>query len=61
VRTLTPAGQETVTKLIAERRAGLARLLEGWSPDQHDELAQLLTRLANELVGERPAGVAAGA
>ncbi len=61
VRTLTPAGQETVAKLIAERRAGLARLLEGWSPDQHDELAQLLTRLANELVGERPAGVAAGA
>jgi EmrB/QacA subfamily drug resistance transporter len=51
---LTPAGKEAVEKLIAARRAGLARLLEGWSPEQHVELAHLLTRLAKELVGERP-------
>jgi EmrB/QacA subfamily drug resistance transporter len=51
---LTPAGQEALEKLIAARRASLARLLDGWSPDQHVDLAQLLTRLAKELAGERP-------
>ncbi|HWF23981.1 MAG TPA: MFS transporter [Solirubrobacteraceae bacterium] len=52
---LTPAGKEAVEKLIAARRAGLARLLEGWSPEQHADVAHLLTRLAKELVAERPA------
>jgi len=51
IYTLTPAGQEAVEKLVAARRASLARLLDGWSPDQHHDLAELLTRLANELVG----------
>jgi hypothetical protein len=27
-------------------------VIEGWSPEQYDELAGLLTRLARELVGE---------
>jgi EmrB/QacA subfamily drug resistance transporter len=54
-RTVTPAGQEAVEKLIAARRASLARLLDGWSPDEHVDLARLLTRLASELAGERPA------
>ncbi len=48
-RTVTPEGQEIVERLVAERRASLARLCEGWSPDQHADLAGLLTRLANEL------------
>ena len=61
VRTLTPAGQEAVEKLVAARRASLARLLDGWSPEQHHDLAELLTRLANELAGERPAAIGAGA
>jgi EmrB/QacA subfamily drug resistance transporter len=52
--TLTPAGQAAVAKLIAARRARLARLLDGWSPDQHGDLAHLLTRLAGELAGEPP-------
>ena len=55
---LTPAGKEAVEKLIAARRASLARLLDGWSPEQHVDLAQLLTRLAKELAGERPAKAA---
>ena len=59
--TLRPAGKEAVEKLIAARRASLARLLDGWSPDQNVDLAHLLTRLATELVGERPPEVAAGA
>jgi EmrB/QacA subfamily drug resistance transporter len=57
--TLTPAGDQAVEKLIAARRASLARLLDGWAPDDHVDVAKLLTRLATELVGERPAEVAA--
>jgi hypothetical protein len=49
-----------VEKLIAARRASLARLLDGWSPDQHVDVAKLLTRLATEHVGELPAELAAG-
>ena len=62
---LTPEGQEIATRLVAERRASLARLCEGWSPDSNDELAGLLTRLARELAREpeehaaSPAGASA--
>jgi DNA-binding MarR family transcriptional regulator len=56
---LTPAGREAVEKLIAERRVSLARLLEGWSPEQHAELATFLHRLAHELVHDTDAEVRA--
>jgi hypothetical protein len=46
--------EELVRRLVAERRASLARLLEGWAPDQYEDLAALLTRLAHELVRESP-------
>ena len=49
---LTPEGDQIVGRLVEERRAMLARLCEGWSPETHDELAGLLTRLAQELAGE---------
>jgi EmrB/QacA subfamily drug resistance transporter len=49
---VTPQGEELVEKLVAERRASLARLCDGWSPEQNADLARLLTRLARELVGE---------
>jgi EmrB/QacA subfamily drug resistance transporter len=62
VRSLSPEAPEIVERLIAERRASLARLLDGWSPEQYDDLAQLLTRLAHELVREgAPREIAAGA
>jgi EmrB/QacA subfamily drug resistance transporter len=51
-RTITPGGQEVAEKLVAERRASLARLCEGWAPEQNTDLAGLLTRLAHELVRE---------
>jgi hypothetical protein len=51
-RVVTPAGQEAAEKLISERRASLERLCEGWAPEQHADLAGLLTRLAQELVRE---------
>jgi EmrB/QacA subfamily drug resistance transporter len=62
---LTPAGDEIATRLVAERRASLARRCAGWSPESNDELDALLTRLARELTREPgehvavPAGAAA--
>ncbi len=50
---LTPAGQDTVAKLIESRRQGLAKLLEGWSPEEHDELVALLRRLGREMLDDR--------
>jgi DNA-binding MarR family transcriptional regulator len=55
------AGEEAFARLIAERRASLATLLDGWSPDEHPEVASLLTRLARELAAEPPAHVGAAA
>jgi DNA-binding MarR family transcriptional regulator len=61
-RTVSPEGEQIVERLVAERRRTLERLLDGWSPERHDDLAKLLSRLARELVRE-PAdhGAAAGA
>ncbi len=49
-RELTTAGRAAVQKLVAEREAALARMCDGWDAEGHEELAQLLTRLARELV-----------
>lgn len=46
---LTAAGRATYDRLLAARRDRLAELLAGWSPEQHEELAALLTRLADDL------------
>jgi EmrB/QacA subfamily drug resistance transporter len=61
IRTVTPAGEEIVERLIAERRASLARMCEGWSPDSHPDLAGLLTGLAKELCREPSSEVVAAA
>jgi DNA-binding MarR family transcriptional regulator len=53
---LTAAGRETAERLIAERRASLSRLLDGWEPERHEDLAKLLTRLAEEVA--HPAAIA---
>jgi DNA-binding MarR family transcriptional regulator len=53
VASMTPVGRETAEKLIAERRATLSRLLDGWDPERHDEVAGLLTRLAEEVSPSR--------
>jgi DNA-binding MarR family transcriptional regulator len=49
---LTPAGHAAADRLFAARRDLLANLVADWSPEQHAELAQLLNRLARELLGE---------
>ncbi|MDO8185321.1 MFS transporter [Conexibacter sp. JD483] len=46
---LTAAGRAVYARLVTARRERLAELLEGWSPEQHDELAALLGRLADDL------------
>ncbi|MFL6114072.1 MAG: MFS transporter [Catenulispora sp.] len=65
---LTADGHRAVDRLLAARRAGLAELLDGWSPDEHAELCALIDRLTAELLddedaperaaGEPPDGVA---
>jgi hypothetical protein len=57
----TAAGERTVAKLVAERRATLGRLLEGWAPEQQADVARLLTGLARELAAEPSAEVGARA
>jgi EmrB/QacA subfamily drug resistance transporter len=52
--TLTADGATARDKLVAERRATLERLADGWSPDQNAELATLITRLATEIAGYSP-------
>lgn len=49
---LTSEGEGMAGRLVDERRASLARLCAGWSPEQHADLAGLLTRLARELSAE---------
>jgi EmrB/QacA subfamily drug resistance transporter len=49
---LTAEGEDMVQRLIAERRASLSRLLEGWSPEQHADLTAFITRLAHELASQ---------
>jgi DNA-binding MarR family transcriptional regulator len=54
-RALTPPGEAVLDRLVAARRERLAEHLEGWSPEQHEELARMLTRLARDLVGDAKA------
>lgn len=61
VTAVTPEGEQIAARLVAERRASLARLCDGWSPEQHADLAHLLTRLAQELASEPSVGVASPA
>ena len=47
---MTDQGQEAITRLTLAWRDGLAEFLEGWSPDQHEELGNLLFRLAQDML-----------
>jgi DNA-binding MarR family transcriptional regulator len=49
---LTAAGQETTGKLETAYHDSLAELLDGWSPEQEEELASLLRRVATTLFSE---------
>jgi EmrB/QacA subfamily drug resistance transporter len=62
--TLTEAGRDAVRALIRARRERLSELLDGWSPEEHDELRALVARLTSELLDDEvsappePAGAA---
>ena len=46
---LTPAGRRTIERVRRARRAWLERLLEGWEDDDLSDLADLLSRFAENL------------
>ena len=52
---LDATGESVYRRVLAARREGLAELLEGWSPDEHDEVRAMLDSLARDLVAEPPA------
>lgn len=49
---LTDAGASAAERLFGARREMLAEVLADWSPEQHAELAAMLTRLARVSVGD---------
>ncbi len=49
---LTPAGEVAVERLTAARRAGLTELLEGWDPEAHPEVEQMVRSLAQQLLAD---------
>ena len=52
---LTTQGRAAVDALQEARRQGLTELLEGWSPEEHDELCRLIDRLTRELLDDEEA------
>ena len=61
---LTESGVHARERLIDAGRAELCRLLDGWRPEEDEEMQPVLRRLAGALVVEMPAddyaGTAAG-
>jgi EmrB/QacA subfamily drug resistance transporter len=52
---LTPTGRDAVERLVSARRERLAALLDGWSPEEHEELRALVDRLTAELLDDEVA------
>ncbi|WP_433333128.1 MFS transporter [Spirillospora sp. CA-294931] len=52
VLSITENGRAAADRLFAARREGLARHLDGWSPEDHPELARMLSDLAEESLGD---------
>ena len=52
---LDTTGESVYRRVLAARREGLAELLEGWAPEEHDEVRAMLDNLARELVAAPPA------
>jgi EmrB/QacA subfamily drug resistance transporter len=49
---LTPAGEVAMTQLTEARRSGLTELLEGWNPQEHPELIDMVKDLATSLLAD---------
>ena len=50
VLVLSAPGIGALDRLSAARRRGLEELLGGWSPQEHDEVVQMVARLASDLM-----------
>jgi Major Facilitator Superfamily len=50
-------GEAVYRRVLAIRRQRLAELLEGWSPEEHDEVRAMLDGVARDYVAEPPARV----
>jgi DNA-binding MarR family transcriptional regulator len=60
VVTLTDDGRVAYERVVAVRCADLRRLLDGWSPEEHDEVRELVDRLGRDLVMHMPRAPQAG-
>ncbi len=49
---LTTTGHVAADQVFEARRQGLEQMLSGWSPEEHADLGQMLTRLSRDLLGE---------
>jgi len=49
---LTAQGQDAITRLHIARREGLTELLEGWDPEVHPEIGDMVRRLARALLAD---------
>ncbi|HEX3980137.1 MAG TPA: MFS transporter, partial [Acidimicrobiales bacterium] len=49
---LTPVGHEAIEKLTVARRDSLTELLEGWNPEDHPEVVELIRNLARALLAD---------
>jgi DNA-binding MarR family transcriptional regulator len=50
--TLTERGQDAIVRLETARRAGLTELLQGWDPEVHPEIGDMVRRLARDLLAD---------
>jgi len=48
--TLTSAGEQAASRLVAAREAGIDRLVTEWEPDKVPELRRLVGRITTTLV-----------
>ncbi|HXZ62985.1 MAG TPA: MDR family MFS transporter [Acidimicrobiales bacterium] len=49
---LTDAGRTAMEKLTEARRAGLTELLEGWNPEEHPEVIDMVKQMAHALLAD---------
>ncbi len=49
---LTTAGSAALEKLTEARRSGLTELLEGWNPEEHPEVIEMVKDLAHALLAD---------
>ena len=49
---LTASGKTAMGKLTEARRAGLTELLEGWNPEEHPEVIDMVKDMAHSLLAD---------